>query len=181
MYIFFSAPLFAPLIPFKSQNYYTLSNKITIKEISHGSSVDTSYNFSSILKVNSVWNSEDDQLVQIYLTSNRVSTVDKKGREKVQEIDTIPDRPFYIGFEGHGPTKVIAHTSRDQSLLNLEKGIASLLQLQYKVGPMIEVDLSGLCNVFYNAKTTLRVEKRKTDCSNWDMKLTYRGEKALGE
>ncbi|XP_075153304.1 microsomal triacylglycerol transfer protein [Haematobia irritans] len=172
-------PLFAPLIPFNSQNYYTLTNKVTIKEISHGAAEETSYTFSTLLKVNSVWSKGNDQLVQIYFTENRVTTMDKKGKERNQEITKIPDRPFYIRFEGHGPTKVIAHQYRDQSLLNIERGIASLLQIQYKVGPIVEVDTSGMCNVFYNAKSKQKVEKKKTDCSNWDLKVAYRGEKPL--
>ncbi|XP_013119487.2 microsomal triacylglycerol transfer protein [Stomoxys calcitrans] len=172
-------PLFAPLVPFNSQHFFTLTNKVTIKEISHGAAEETSYTFTTLLKVNSVWSKNQDQLLQIYFTENRVSTVDKKGKERIQDIIKIPDRPFYIRFEGHGPTKIIAHTYRDQSLLNIERGIASLLQIQYKVGPMVEVDMSGMCNVFYNAKSKERVEKKKTDCSNWDLKVAYRGEKPL--
>ncbi|XP_073826575.1 microsomal triacylglycerol transfer protein [Musca autumnalis] len=172
-------PLFAPLVPFESQHYFTLTNKVTIREMSHAATEETSYNFKTLLKVNSVWSKDKDQLLELYFLENQVSTVDKKGREKIQAITKIPDRPFYISFEGHGPTKTFAHSYKDQSLLNMEKGIASLFQLQYKVGPMVEIDSSGMCNVFYNAKSTLRVEKRKTDCSNWDLKMAYRQERAL--
>ncbi|XP_061389065.1 microsomal triacylglycerol transfer protein [Musca vetustissima] len=172
-------PLFAPLVPFESSHYFTLTNKVTVKEMSHGASEETSYNFRTLLRVNSVWSKDKDQLLQLYFTENQVSTIDKKGKEKIQPIYRIPDRPFYIGFEGHGPTKVLAHSYKDQSLLNMEKGIASLLQLQYKVGPMVEIDSSGMCNVFYNAKSTMKVEKKKIDCSNWDLKMAYRSERAL--
>lgn len=135
------------------------------------------YNFDSKLKVNSVWSKEEDQLLEVFLSENQVSTV---GKERL--IDTLPDRPFYIALVKGQPKQVIAHTSRDQSLLNLERGIASLLQLRLfqSAGQENELDVSGYCRVRYNVKSSTRVEKIKSDCALWDLRVSYHPEQALG-
>ncbi|KNC31217.1 hypothetical protein FF38_14346 [Lucilia cuprina] len=170
----------SPLIPYESQQYYVLENKVSTKQLQHVSSQETSYTFNSLLKINSVWNSDNEQLLQVYFTENRVSAPGKKGNVKVQEIEKIPDRPFYISFIDNKPSKVIAHTSRDQSLLNMERGIASLMHINFENGPVSEIDVSGMCNNFYNIKSSTKVNKIKTDCSHWDLKVNYRAEKPLG-
>ncbi|XP_065355823.1 microsomal triacylglycerol transfer protein [Calliphora vicina] len=169
-----------PLIPYASQQYYVLENKVSTKQLHHVSTQETSYTFSSLLKINSVWNTEKEQLIEVYFTENRVTAPSKKGNAKVQEIDKIPDRPFYISFIENKPNKIIAHTSRDQSLLNIERGIASLMHINFENGPVSEIDVSGICNNFYNIKSSTKVNKIKTDCSHWDLKVNYRGEKPLG-
>ncbi|XP_037805921.1 microsomal triglyceride transfer protein large subunit isoform X1 [Lucilia sericata] len=174
------AAAFSPLIPYESQQYYVLENKVSTKQLQHVSSQEISYTFNSLLKINSVWNSDNEQLIQVYFTENRVSAPGKKGNVKVQEIEKIPDRPFYISFIDNKPSKVIAHTSRDQSLLNMERGIASLMHINFENGPVSEIDVSGMCNNFYNIKSSTKVNKIKTDCSHWDLKVNYRGEKPLG-
>ncbi|XP_065361883.1 microsomal triacylglycerol transfer protein-like [Calliphora vicina] len=168
------------LIPYASQQYYVLENKVSTKQLHHVSTQETSYTFSSLLKINSVWNTEKEQLIEVYFTENRVTAPSKKGNAKVQEIDKIPDRPFYISFIENKPNKIIAHTSRDQSLLNIERGIASLMHINFENGPVSEIDVSGICNNFYNIKSSTKVNKIKTDCSHWDLKVNYRGEKPLG-
>lgn len=69
----------------------------------------------------------------------------------------------------------------DQSLLNIERGIASLMHINFENGPVSEIDVSGICNNFYNIKSSTKVNKIKTDCSHWDLKVNYRGEKPLGK
>lgn len=147
-----------------------------------GASNVVNYNFDSKLKVNSVWsNDEDHQLLEVFLSENQVSTVGKQRKERL--IDTLPDRPFYIALVKGQAKQVIAHTSRDQSLLNLERGIASLLQLrptQSDDGQENELDVSGYCRVRYNVKSSTRVEKIKRDCALWDLRVSYHPEQALG-
>ena len=180
---FFYSPIaaFSPLIPYQSQHHYVLENKVTIKQLSQASVQETSYTFESLLKINSVWHTDNEQLIQVYFTENRVTAPGKKGNNKVQEISQIPDRPFYISFVDNKPSKVIAHTSKDQSLLNMERGIASLLHINFENGPVSEIDVSGICNNFYNIKSSTKVNKIKTDCSHWDLKVNYRAEKPLGK
>lgn len=65
--------------------------------------------------------------------------------------------------------------------MNIERGIASLLHINFENGPVSEIDISGICNNFYNIKSSTKVNKIKTDCSHWDLKVNYRGEKPLGK
>ncbi|XP_017491350.1 PREDICTED: uncharacterized protein LOC108379504 [Rhagoletis zephyria] len=169
------------LIPPKSQHLFELTNAVSMHDLKRSSTEQASYIFRSQLKVNSVWNSEKAQLLQVYFTYSKVSAPAKARKSSINaEITKIPDRPFYVSLVEGKPSKVIAHTSRDQSLLNLERAFASLLQLRYQNGPVTEVDVSGKCNAFYAVKSSTRIEKIKTDCSHWDLKVNYRAEKALG-
>ncbi|XP_037957961.1 microsomal triglyceride transfer protein large subunit [Teleopsis dalmanni] len=168
------------LIPITSEQHFALTNKVTMTDLKHSSNEETSYTFESLLKIRSVWSSNTEQLLAVYFLDSTVKAPRQKGKSFVtQKITTIPDRPFYITLLNGKPSKVIAHTSRDQSLLNLERGIASLLQLQNQNGPVREVDSSGTCTTFYNRKSSTRVEKTKTDCGHWDLHVSYRAEKPL--
>lgn len=156
---------------------------MALDRLSGASSNEVNYNFDSKLKVNSVWSQGEDQLLEVFLSENRVSTVGKQRGDQRKErlIDTLPDRPFYIALVKGQPKQVIAHTSRDQSLLNLERGIASLLQLRLSAEDQEnELDVSGYCRVRYNVKSSTRVKKIKTDCALWDLRISYHPEQALG-
>ncbi|XP_067622983.1 microsomal triacylglycerol transfer protein [Eurosta solidaginis] len=169
------------LIPPKSQHFFELTNAVSMHDLKRNSTEDASYIFRGQLKINSVWNSAKEQLLEVYITYSKVSAPAKSRKSSINaEVTKIPDRPFYVSLIDGKPNKVIAHTSRDQSLLNLERGFASLLYLEYKNGPVTEVDVSGKCNAFYAVKSATHIEKIKTDCSHWDLKVHYRSEKALG-
>ncbi|CAD6999458.1 unnamed protein product [Ceratitis capitata] len=168
------------LIPPKSQHFYELTNVVSMHDLQRSNAEEASYIFRAQLKVNSVWNTEKEQLLEVFITYSKVSAPSKARKSSITaEITKIPDRPFYVSLINGKPNKVIAHTSRDQSLLNLERGFASLLQLEYENGPVTEVDVSGKCNAFYAVKSSTHIEKIKTDCSHWDLKVNYRAEKAL--
>ncbi|KAH8419370.1 hypothetical protein KR222_008293, partial [Zaprionus bogoriensis] len=162
------------LIPHGSQQFYQLQSKVALEQLSGGSSV-VSYSLESQLRVSSVWSRDEQQLLELHFDENRVSA---EGKQRT--IDKLPDRPFYISLVKGQPQSVIAHTSRDQSLLNLERGIASLLQLRLSPGAENELDVSGHCRVRYNVKSSTRVEKTKTDCALWDLRVSYHPEQALG-
>lgn len=171
----------ARLIPYSSQQRYVFTNKVSIRELYGGDAEQSSYTLKSLLTINSVWNKGDEQLLQAFFSETFVSTLNKISKEHVEEITKIPDKPFYISLVNGKPQKVIAYTLRDQSLLNIEKGLASLLQIQWEKDTVKEVDVSGECNVFYRYKSSNRIEKIKKDCTNWDLKVNYRSEKPLGK
>lgn len=168
---------FASLIPHGTQQFYELQSNVALDRLNAATTNEVNYNFVTTLRVNSVWSKDEEQLLEVFLNENRVGTV---GKERV--IDTLPDRPFYISLVKGQPHQVIAHTSRDQSVLNLERGIASLLQLRLGAangGAENELDISGHCRVRYNVKSSTRVEKIKTDCALWDLRVSYHPEQAL--
>ncbi|KAH8282010.1 hypothetical protein KR054_004908, partial [Drosophila jambulina] len=165
------------LVPPKSQQFFTLQNEVSLAELGQRStSAETSYKFETNLEINSVWSRNNDQLLEIFISESQVEAATGKDRS----ISKIPDRPFYISLVDGQPHKVIAHTSKDQSLLNLERGIASLFQLRLDASKEEELDVSGLCRVSYNVKSSTRVEKTKRDCALWDLRVTYHPEEALG-
>ncbi|XP_017043716.1 microsomal triglyceride transfer protein large subunit [Drosophila ficusphila] len=166
----------AALISSNSQQIFKLQNKVILEELGKDSSAkETSYKFETDLKINSVWSQNEDQLLEVFISGSKVDT-----SGKVRSITKIPDRPFYISLVKGQPEKVIAHTSKDQSLLNLERGIASLLQLRLDASQDEELDVSGLCRVSYNVKSSTKVEKVKRDCSLWNLRVNTHPEEALG-
>ncbi|XP_002065430.3 microsomal triacylglycerol transfer protein [Drosophila willistoni] len=160
------AQIQAGLIPPASQQLYKLQNHVSLDQ-------RASYQLETNLKINSVWNQDEDQLLEVYLSECRVSAEGVK-----RSITSLPDRPFYISVVKGQPHQVIAHTGRDQSLLNLERGIASLLQIRHAGDE--ELDVSGHCRVSYQVKSSTRVEKTKRDCALWDLRVSYHPEDALG-
>ncbi|KAH8393212.1 hypothetical protein KR200_004529, partial [Drosophila serrata] len=174
--IFLSADGSALLVPPKSQQFFKLQSEVSLEELGQrSSSSKTTYKFETDLEINSVWSQNNDQLLEIFISESRVAAAGKD-----RSISKIPDRPFYISLVEGQPHKVIAHTSKDQSLLNLERGIASLLQLRLDASQDEELDVSGLCRVSYNVKSSTRVEKTKRDCALWDLRVTYHPEEAFG-
>ncbi|KAH8412580.1 hypothetical protein KR009_003259, partial [Drosophila setifemur] len=162
------------LVPPSSQQIFKLQNRVNLEELGKDSSSgETGYVFESNLKINSVWSRDEEQLLEVFIGESRVLA---SGKDR--QINRIPDRPFYISLVKGQPDKIIAHTSKDQSLLNLERGIASLLQLRLDAEE--ELDVSGLCRVSYNVKSSTKVEKTKRDCALWDLRVNYHPEEALG-
>ncbi|XP_030382921.1 microsomal triglyceride transfer protein large subunit [Scaptodrosophila lebanonensis] len=175
------------LIPTGSEQIYELRSKVSLRELKHQQIVDesTSYSLQTQLRISSVWSSADQyaQLLKVAFVESQVSAPGKaEDRPVDRTVSSLSARPFYISVVKGQPQHVIAHTSRDQSLLNLERGIASLLQLRYVDATLVqhEVDVSGRCRVQYNVKSSTRLEKLKTDCANWDLRVNYRSEHALG-
>ncbi|XP_017860076.1 PREDICTED: microsomal triglyceride transfer protein large subunit [Drosophila arizonae] len=162
---------FANLIPTGSQQFYQLSSEVSLE------AEQVSYTFETQLSINSVWNNEQDQLLEIKLSESHVNA-----QQRLRPILSLPDRPFYVALVTGQPKQVIAHTSRDQSLLNLERGIASLFQLRRDSSDAkeTELDISGHCRVEYKVKSSTRWEKTKRDCALWDLRVNYHPEQALG-
>lgn len=152
---------------------------MSLEPLSGSEAEDVSYSFETQLKISSVWSRDEEQLLEIELSKSRVSAT---AQQREREINSLPDRPFYVALVQGQPQQVIAHTSRDQSLLNLERGIASLLQLRLASSDSAEneLDVSGHCRVRYHVKSSTRVEKTKTDCALWDLRVSYHPEQALG-
>ncbi|XP_022231658.2 microsomal triglyceride transfer protein large subunit [Drosophila obscura] len=169
----------ASLVPPNSQQIFKLQNTVSLKGLSGGAAnaEETRYTFETELKINSVWSQGEDQLLEVSFSGSRVSAPGLDHQIE-RTISQIPDRPFYISLVEGQPHQVLAHTGRDQSLLNLERGIASLLQL--RLDGSEELDVSGQCRVAYNVKSSTRVEKGKNECALWDLRVNYHPEEALG-
>ncbi|KAH8328150.1 hypothetical protein KR067_004540 [Drosophila pandora] len=164
------------LVPPQSQQIFKLRNQVILEDVGReSSSQETGYIFETDLHVNSVWSRQEDQLLEVSISESRVLA---SGKDR--SITAIPDRPFYVSLVKGQPDKVIAHSGRDQSLLNLERGIASLLQLRLDGPVEEELDVSGLCRVSYNVKSSTKIEKTKRDCALWDLRVNYHPEEALG-
>nr|XP_017088880.2 microsomal triglyceride transfer protein large subunit [Drosophila bipectinata] len=164
------------LVSPQSQQIFKLQNQVNLQDAGkESSSQETGYLFETLLHVNSIWSRQEDQLLEIFISESRVLA---SGKDR--SITAIPDRPFYVSLVKGQPDKVIAHTGKDQSILNLERGIASLLQLRLDGPVEEELDVSGLCRVAYNVKSSTKIEKTKRDCALWDLRVNYHPEEALG-
>ncbi|KAH8271860.1 hypothetical protein KR044_008382, partial [Drosophila immigrans] len=168
------------LIPPRTQQIFELHSVVSLEQLNTAATPaadsEVSYGFETELKVNSVWSQDESQLLEIHHSKHYVAAPGKPKRS----IRTLPDRPFYVALVKGQPDQLIAHTSRDQSLLNLERGVASLLQLRRSSDADTELDVSGHCRVRYNIKSSTRLEKHKSDCALWDLRVSYHPEQALG-
>lgn len=135
-----------------------------------------SYTLTLTATIRSIWNRETTQLLLITLHKPKIQTFGEK-----QDVPKIIDKPYYVVVEDGKVIELLADRSRDAYLLNLRRSIASFLNFHYENGPVPEVDVSGECIAFYSAKSSTKYEKIKSDCSNWDLKVSYRSEAPLGK
>ncbi|XP_055917312.1 microsomal triacylglycerol transfer protein isoform X2 [Eupeodes corollae] len=172
----FIAPSQQQLIPYGTQQFFEYQNQVSVTDLRNLNSKETiSYTLTLTATIRSIWNRETTQLLLITLHKPKIQTSGEK-----QDVPKIIDKPYYVVVEDGKVIELLADRSRDAYLLNLRRSIASFLNFHYENGPVPEVDVSGECIAFYLAKSSTKYEKIKSDCSNWDLKVSYRSEAPLG-
>ncbi|XP_055838443.1 microsomal triacylglycerol transfer protein isoform X2 [Episyrphus balteatus] len=171
----FIAPSQQQLIPYGTQQFFEYQNKVSVTDLHNLNSKDTiSYTLTLTATVRSIWHRDTTQLLLITLHKPKIRTSNEQ-----QNVPKIIDKPYYVVVEDGKVIELLADRSRDAYLLNLRRSIASFFNFHYENGPVPEIDVSGECIAFYLAKSSTKYEKIKSDCSNWDLKVTYRSELPL--
>ncbi|KAM8939413.1 microsomal triglyceride transfer protein large subunit [Pelodytes ibericus] len=125
------------------------------------------YKISAEVDINLVWrnpNNKDDQLIKIRMKNIKIEGV--SDRPKDQNIFTgataekvlgktylsVLQRPFLIQWTLGKVKSFYSYQNEPTILLNIKRGLASLLQIQFKAGSVTEADVSGTCKVTYKTQ-----------------------------
>ncbi|XP_055942613.1 microsomal triglyceride transfer protein large subunit-like isoform X1 [Argiope bruennichi] len=127
------------------------------------------YQVSSEFLLSSIWESPEnsnEKLIKLELlkptllvSSNMQST---EGDPHWSKLDNLSYPPIYIHWND-GNVKKVYVLPDSQDMINIKKGIASLLQLRMSDAQVKEADVAGLCDVRYKVHGTT-IKKRKTNC-----------------
>lgn len=101
--------------------------------------------------------------------------------QKSSRVNSYKMHPLYLHWSG-GNIKKVYHIEEDElSMLNIKKGISSLLQMQTKDVTQTEVDASGKCEVTYKMRGSNHLTKTKRNCQTVTPVLFHnQTNKALG-
>lgn len=84
--------------------------------------------------------------------------------QKTSRVNSYKMHPLYLHWSG-GNIKKVYHIEEDElSMVNIKKGISSLLQMQTKDVTQTEVDASGKCEVTYKMRGSNHLTKTKRNC-----------------
>ncbi|XP_012879222.1 PREDICTED: microsomal triglyceride transfer protein large subunit [Dipodomys ordii] len=136
------------------------------------------YRISSSVDVVLLWRNpdgDDDQLIQITITDVNVQNVNPQRGEK--SIFKGKSQPKVIGKENlealkrpmllhliHGKVKEFySYPNEPEAIENLKRGLASLFQMQLSSGTVNEEDISGNCQVTYQAQQDKVVKIKALD------------------
>ncbi|CAN9510369.1 unnamed protein product [Ophioblennius macclurei] len=125
------------------------------------------YKISSDVHVNLVWRdpgNKDDQLIKLAVSNVRIEPASHRPEKKNVLHGTTTEgivgknklealtKPFFLHLK-NGKTKAIySYWAEPAIIKNLKRGLASLFQLQFNTGKVIENDVSGRCTVVYKAE-----------------------------
>lgn len=173
-----SLPAPAPSLQYETGVTYKYSYQFTIllnensNITSRISSVgrNVGYRVSSEFLLSPVWQNSDnskEQLLKLELlkpTLHVSSTMHSSEgiNRHWSKLDNLSYPPIYIHWnEGQVKKVYILPDSRD--MINIKKGLASLLQFRLSDGKVKELDVSGMCEVRYRAHGST-IKKSKSDC-----------------
>ncbi|CAJ1052312.1 microsomal triglyceride transfer protein large subunit isoform X1 [Xyrichtys novacula] len=124
------------------------------------------YGISSDVDISLVWRdpgNDDDQLIQLAISNVRIEPASRRSQKKnVLHGSTTESvlgetklaaltKPFLVHLR-NGKTKAFySYRAEPATIRNLKRGLASLMQLQFNTGKVIENDVSGRCTVEYKA------------------------------
>nr|XP_056711135.1 microsomal triglyceride transfer protein large subunit [Euleptes europaea] len=146
---------------------FVYSTEVLIDRVKGSPQESAGFRISSGVDVNLVWrnpNNDDDQLIKIAITDITTENVNERPAEKnifnEKNKDKIIGKEFLAAFK----RPVILHWTRGKVnnfysyanepavVQNVKKGLASLFQIQMNSGTVTEMDISGRCNVTYQAR-----------------------------
>ncbi|XP_054845791.1 microsomal triglyceride transfer protein large subunit [Eublepharis macularius] len=146
---------------------FAYSTEVLIDRVKGSLQESVGFRISSGVDVNLVWrnpNNDDDQLIKIAITDVTVENVNERPAEKNifngKNTDRIIGKEYLAALKRpvvlqwiHGKIKnFYSYESEPAVVQNLKKGLASLFQIQMNSGAVSETDISGKCNVTYQAR-----------------------------
>ncbi|XP_048365698.1 microsomal triglyceride transfer protein large subunit [Sphaerodactylus townsendi] len=146
---------------------FAYSTQVLIDRVKGSPQESAGFRISSGVDVNLVWrnpNNDDDQLLKIAITDITVENVNERPAQKNifhgKTTDKIIGKEYLAAFKRpvilhwtRGKVKNFYSYANEPAIVqNVKKGLASLFQIQMNSGTVSEVDISGRCNVTYQAR-----------------------------
>ncbi|XP_006023739.1 microsomal triglyceride transfer protein large subunit [Alligator sinensis] len=146
---------------------FTYSTEVFIDRVKASLQDSAGYRILSGVDVNLVWrnpNNDDDQLIKITIRDIKVENVNerpaakdifkRKNTENIIGKDYLAalQRPIVLQLLRGKVKNVYSYRNEPSVIQNLKRGLASLFQMQLHSGAVREVDVSGKCNVTYQAR-----------------------------
>uniref|UniRef100_A0A8D0L4F4 Microsomal triglyceride transfer protein n=1 Tax=Sphenodon punctatus TaxID=8508 RepID=A0A8D0L4F4_SPHPU len=146
---------------------FTYSTEVLIDRVKGSPQDSVGYRILSGVDVNLVWrnpNNDDDQLIQVTVRDVTVENVNQrqpeknifkgKNTEKIIGKENLAalQRPIVLHCIRGKVKNFYSYQNEPAVIQNLKRGLASLFQLQMNSGAVSEVDVSGKCNVTYQAR-----------------------------
>ncbi|XP_072318904.1 microsomal triglyceride transfer protein large subunit isoform X1 [Eucyclogobius newberryi] len=125
------------------------------------------YRLSSDVNMHLVWrdpSNNDDQLIQLDISNVRVEHVSHSSNKKTLIEGSTAEslfgksklaaltKPFMLHLKNGKAKAFYSYWTEPAVIMNIKRGVASLLQVQLHTGKVIENDVSGRCTVEYKAE-----------------------------
>ncbi|XP_063588373.1 microsomal triglyceride transfer protein large subunit-like isoform X1 [Penaeus indicus] len=136
---------------------------------------DVGFRVELSAEVTPVWQhpgNAHEQILQLTIVAPKLSVKSRQGptpgdfAHKSSKLEQYKLHPVFLHWNGGQIGKVHHFEGEEASLLNVMKGISSLLQHQLKNVKQREMDSSGKCEVTYNMVDPTHVTKLKRNCKN---------------
>ncbi|KAJ9593728.1 hypothetical protein L9F63_014701 [Diploptera punctata] len=170
---------------------YRLESIVTLNEpASPRVGKDVGYLVSGSLSVATIWQSPldaNDKLLQLQLSSLQLHIKSRKAPEPegfvvhTSKLETSKNLPYFVHWNAGKIEHLFVAEGEDLSMVNLKKGVASLLQFQILDVTQVEKDASGKCQATYKSLDPRTFIKTKTDCiSGKNVPFIKHPDKVLG-
>ncbi|XP_017781565.1 PREDICTED: microsomal triglyceride transfer protein large subunit [Nicrophorus vespilloides] len=147
----------------------------TLALVEKGGTEAVGFNVEGHVTIESKWAKDEERLLRIKLEEPKLH---RKG--VISALEFLTNHPFYVVWKSGQINKLLVSKEEPTSLVNLKKGIASLLQFQILDMETKEVDSSGNCEVKYTSDGPNRIVKNKWSCQNSDLERSKNPDPLLG-
>lgn len=156
------------LFPVGDQHSYQLTNDVFIKDFKDGKPI--AYRLTGTLKIVNILSSDDSKLLKLTLVSPQLHVRPHGSYSQTEfsyhrsPIDNYKNNEFYGIWQSGNVSNIYFDADENVALINVKKGILSLLQFNTKDGENNEDGESGRCAVTYRETSPTSMRKLKRDC-----------------
>lgn len=134
---------------------------------------DVGFRVELTAEITPVWQhptNSHEQILQLTVVTPKLSVKARQGPSpegflhKPSKVEMYKLHPLFLHWDNGQIKKVYHVDGSESSVLNVMKGISSLLQHQVKNVKETEVDASGKCDVIYKLADSTHVSKLKKNC-----------------
>nr|CAI5840522.1 unnamed protein product [Callosobruchus analis] len=139
---------------------------------------DVGFYIDADVVLSAVWEGDEQRLLKVELNSPRLHIKSRKAPTPDgfiphwSKLEELTNKPFLIVWRNGKIEKILLAKNEAVSMINLKKGIASLLQVQLSEGVAEEIDASGKCTAAYSSESATKIRKMKSNCSSDDFYST---------
>ncbi|KAK9887790.1 hypothetical protein WA026_000103 [Henosepilachna vigintioctopunctata] len=95
------------------------------------------------------------------------------------KLEEFRNKPFYVHWTNGKIPKIYVNRDEPTTIVNIKRGLASLLQVQFLDGTAEEIDSSGNCQVEYISTNHQKITKTKRNCLSPDLPYLRNPQTAL--